>query len=276
MKKYILIINIFLNGIVFSQKVDSLIQIHPGIGDTLTLFDRTYFGLFPEIKDFNYAIFYIRNDDTIVAKILSSPNDTIKETIHLKNLASLDSISTIIREISYYNNQLRNEMKDFTLETKEGNLIQGQLEMFDNKYIYMNSSNVSADHIGRMSYRIPVSEIYKLTIEGCSNLVLGMCIGGAAGGVLGALAYSAIKKENTDKSFDNCTANINNAVEATAALVGITLGGFLIGTLVGASSSSDDSVIFFDSDLDVLKLRGFSFYVINKEILEEKKYYDLY
>lgn len=276
MKKYILIVNIFLNGIVFSQQADSLIQIHPGIGDTLTLFDRTYFGLFPEIKDFDYAIFYIRNDETLVARILSSPDDTTKETIQLQNISSLDSINRIIREIATFNYQLRNELKDIYLETKNGNWIEGQLEMFDSEYIYIYSSNVTADHIGRMRYRIPVSDIHQLTIEGSSNLVLGMCIGGSAGGLIGALAYSAIKKDYQDKSFNNCTANFNNAANATAALVGITLGGFLIGTLVGASSSSDDNVFFFDTDLDVLKLREHSFYVLNKEILTEQKYYDIY
>jgi len=276
MKNYILIINIFLNGIVFSQQVDSLIQIYPGVGDTLSLFDRTYFGLFPEIKEFNYAIFYIRNDETLVTKISSSPNDSTKETIRLQNLSSLDSLSTIIREVSSFNYQLRNQIQDITLETQGGNWIQGQLEMFDSEYIYIYSSNVTADHIGRMSYRIPVSEINQLTIEGSSNLVLGMCVGGGAGGLIGALAYSAIRKDNEDNSFKNCIANANNAANATAALVGITLGGFLIGTLVGASSSSDDNVIFFDTDLDVLKLKVHTFYVLNKDILKEQKYYDIY
>ena len=276
MKKYILIITIIFSGTNFSQQLDSLIQIHPGIGDTLTLFDRTYFGLFPEIKDFDYATFYIRNDETLVTKIFSSPNDTTETTNRLQNLSSLDSIITIIREVASFNYQLSNEIKDITLETKGGNWIEGQLEMFDSDYIYIYSSNVTADHIGRMRYRIPVSDIHQLTLEGSSNLVLGMCIGGAAGGAIGLLAYSAIRKEQSDNSFKNCTADFNNAANATAALVGITLGGFLIGTLVGASTSSDDNVIFFDTDMDVLKLKVHAFYVFNKEILNEQKYYDIY
>jgi hypothetical protein len=276
MKKFILIINIFLNGVVFSQQVDSLIQLHPAIGDTLTLFDRTYFGLFPEFKDFDYAIFYIRNDETLVTRILSSPDDTTKETIQSQNISSLDSINRIIREIATFNYQQRNELKDIYLETKNGNWIEGQLEMFDSEYIYIYSSNVTADHIGRMSYRIPVSDIHQLTLKGSSNLFLGLCIGGGAGGLIGALAYTAIKKDNPNKSFNTCTADLNNAANATAALVGITLGGFLIGTLVGASTSTDDNVIFFDTDMDVLKLKGHTFYVLNKDILNEKKYYDIY
>ena len=58
--------------------------------------------------------------------------------------------------------------------------------------------------------------------------------------------------------------------------MGIALGGFLIGTLVGASSSTDDNVLYFDTDMDVLKLKGHTFYVLNKEILNEKKYYGIY
>jgi hypothetical protein len=274
MKKYILIIQFILTGIVLPQQVDSLIQVYPGIGDTLTFFDRTYIGLFPEVKDFNYAVFYIRNDDKLITKVYSSTNDTVKETIRIQNISSLDSIYSIVRDVAMFNNQLRSEIKDITLETKGGNLIGGQLEMFDSKYVYVFSDNVTADHIGFMRYRIPVSDIYQITIEGSSNTLLGICIGGSAGGLIGLITAFAIKEDNS--STKSCNASVSNAANVTAALVGITVAGVLIGTIVGISTSTDDNVIFFDADRDVLRLSGHTAYVLDKEMLKGKKYHDIY
>jgi len=276
MLKYILLIQILLNGTILSQNVDSLIQVYPGIGDTLNLFNRTYIGLFPEVKNFDYAVFYIRNKDSLVTKIYYSANDTTKETIRVQNILSLDSIYKIIQAIDSINNELRNLRNNIYFETKEGNWIEGQLEMFDNKYIYVHSDNVTADHVGQMRYRIPVSSINWLTIEGESYTLMGMLTGSAAGGIIGAIAYSLIRKKQNNDSFNSCFADANNAATAFAVCAGITLGGFLIGTLIGSSQSTDDNVIYFDTDMDVLKLSGYSYYVLDKETLEATIYYDIY
>ena len=44
----------------YSQQKDSLIQLYPGLGDTLELFNRDYFELFQNIDGFEYATFYIK------------------------------------------------------------------------------------------------------------------------------------------------------------------------------------------------------------------------
>ena len=276
MKKYILITQLIFSTIIFSQGVDSLIQIYPGIGDTLNFFNRTYIGLFPEVKNFNYAVFYIRNNDSLVTKIYSLTEDSTMELVRIQNKSSLDSIRSIIYAIDFINKQLRLNTNDIYLITKDGNWIEGQLEMFDSKYIYVFANNVTADHIGNMRYRIPVSEINQLTIEGISNTLMGMCIGSAAGGVIGAITYAAIRKNDNDNSLKSCTSNFNNAAEAGAACVGIALGGFLIGTLIGSSQSTDDRDIIFDTEMDVLKLSSYSYYVLDKEKLDATKYYDIY
>lgn len=276
MLKYILLIQILLSGTILSQKVDSLIQVYPGIGDTLNFFNRTYIGLYPEVKNFNYAVFYIRDNDSLVTNIYSSTEDSTIELVRIQNKSSLDSISSIIYAIDFINKQLLLNTNDIYLLTKSGTWLEGQLEMFDSKYIYVFANNVTADHIGYMRYRIPVSEINQLTIEGTSNTLAGMCIGSAAGGVIGAITYAAIRKNDNSNSLKNCTSNFNNAAEASAACVGIALGGFLIGTLIGSSQSTDDRDIIFDTEMDVLKLSSYSYYVLDKEKLDETKYYDIY
>jgi len=276
MTKYILIIQFILAGVIIPQQADSLIQVYPGIGDTLNLFNRTYIGLFPEVKNFDYAVFYISNKDSLVTKIYYSANDTTKETVRVQNILSYDSIYTIIRAINSINYELRKLRNNIYFETKEGNWIEGQLEMFDEKYIYVLSANVRADHVGQMRYRIPVSSINWLTIEGESYTLMGMLTGSAAGGIIGAIAYSLIRKKQDGSSLKSCTADADNAATALAVCAGITLGGFLIGTIIGSSQSTDDNVIYFETDMDVLKLSGYSYYVLDKEMLNERKYFDIY
>jgi len=105
---------------------------------------------------------------------------------------------------------------------------------------------------------------------------MGMLTGSAAGGIVGAIAYSLIRKKQDSGSFKSCTADVDNAATAFAVCAGITLGGFLIGTLIGSSQSTDDNVIYFETDMDVLKLSGYSYYVLDKEVLKQQKYYDIY
>lgn len=265
---------------IFSQESDSLIQIYPGLGDTLTFFDRTYLGLFPEFEHFNYALFYLRNKDSLVTKIYTFKNDSVKENISVGSLRELDSLQSILRQFDLMNTQLKNEITEFSLITKESNEIEGHLEMFDENYIYVIAGNVSADHPGIDRYRIPVSHISEITLKGTSNVLMGVCIGGAVGSAVGGVVMAAIDededehKQNSDP-WKSCM-DIDDEVNAAAACVSIALGGILIGALVGVTTSTDDNTIYFDSKMDVLKLKHRCAYVFDKGKLKQKKYLDIY
>lgn len=262
----------------YAQKADSLIQIYPAVGDTLSLFERNYFGLYTEIEDFHYAVFYLSEKDSFISKLYSSNNDTVDQQIRIQNQSSLDSLKKIIQLIDTMNSELFKYQPDILLSTKDGNVIEAQLEMFDENYLYIIASDITAEHTGMNRYRIPAAQVTELTLEGSSNVLAGMCIGGTIGLVIGALVSSSIKS-NSHKgpdSFDNCAADMDESFNAAAAFVAIALGAFLVGTFIGAGTSSDDQVIYFDSNMDVLKLRGHCAYILNKEILKDRKYHDIY
>jgi small nuclear ribonucleoprotein (snRNP)-like protein len=277
-KKYIFIMLICLSGTASPQNADSLIQIYPGIGDTLNFFTRTYIGLYPEIEDYEYATFFVRNNDSLVSKIYSSNEDSISQLIRIQNIHTLDSIRIIIGLIDQINFQLFDIRPDFYLITKNGNEIEGQLEMFDNKYLYIIAENIRADHVGKIHYRFPVSQLSQFIIEGNSNVVIGMCVGGIVGSAIGLIVAEGINnsKPEYDNSLDNCGSGVATGVSAAAAFAAIALGGFLIGTITGAATSTDDEIIIINSERDLLKLKGYSAYVLDKETLKNNKYLDIY
>ena len=283
MKKYILITQLIFSTIIFSQGVDSLIQIYPGIGDTVDSFTSNYIGLFPEIEDFNYAVFYVRNNESLITKIYTSPSDSSNEIIQIRKLSSIDSLQYIIRQIDLINTQLLNEQRDFSLFTNEGNYIEGEIEMFDENYIYVIAEGVRADHLGRMKYRIPVKDISEINLEGSSNVLLGMCIGGAAGAVIGlvvanSIANSAETKEanSVSNAANNCASDFGASMAAGSAFAAITLGGFLVGTLIGVTTSENDEVFNFYNEKDVLKLTGRVAFVLNKESIININYFEIH
>jgi len=275
--KYFIASLIFIST-TFAFKPDSLIQIYPGIGDTLDLFDRAYIGLFHEVKYFEYAVFYIRNEEQFVSKINISSEDSSYVETRIQDLYSLDSIRAIISKVDHANDLLMSEWQDITLTTTDGRVISGDLSMFDDRYVYVLAENVRADHIGRNPYKIHFRQISTFVLEGSSYFLTGMCIGGGAGTLIGAIIAQAVTDDpnTTDNSLKNCGANLNEGVSAVAIGLGVALAGVAIGAIIGASSSTDDEVLTFESELDLLKLKGHAGYLLDKERRKTINYFDIH
>jgi hypothetical protein len=273
-----LMLALLFTGTVFAFKPDSLIQIYPGIGDTLTFFDRAFIGLFPEVKNFESAVFYIRNQEQFISEIHISSEDSSYVETRIQDLYSLDSIRAIISKVDHANNLLMSEWQDITLTTTDGRVISGDLSMFDDRYVYVLAENVRADHIGRNPYKIPYTQISSLVLEGSSYFLTGMCIGGGAGTLIGAIIARAVTDDpnTTDNSLKNCGANLNEGVSAVAIGLGVALAGVAIGAIIGASTSTDDEVLTFESELDLLKLKGHAGYLLDKERRKTINYFDIH
>jgi hypothetical protein len=269
--------SLFFISTTFAIEPDSLIQIYPGIGDTLNFFDRAYLGLFPEVNDFEFAVFYIRNKEKFVSEIHISKKDSSDVETRIQDQYSLDSLRNIINKVDFANNKLMSEWNDITLTTTDGRVIRGDLSMFDDSNIYILAEDVRADHIGRNPYKVPYTKINTLVLEGSSNFLAGMCIGGGAGAVIGALVAQALRADtkSTDKSSESCS-KMNENIGAGVAFMGIALAGVAIGAMVGASTSTDDEVITFESEIDLLKLKGHAGYLLDKERRKTINYFDIH
>ena len=256
-----------------AQSVDSLIQIYPGIGDSLNSFDRAYLGLFPEVEVFEYAMFYIRNDEKLVTKIYLSNQYSSAGLILIQNVTARDSLYSIIEKSDLENIQLvSSSWWDAKIKTKDDNIIEGELIMFDCNYVYVIAENVRADHIGEMPYRIPVSQISKIFQEENSNTFQGICVGGILGTVIGlAVGFAIGQSVDRSKPFPQFEA----AGRLLMALIVGAFTGTAVGGIIGHSSSTKGEYFSFESDNDVLKLKGRIAYIIDKGLLKKQKYYDI-
>ena len=275
MKNFIIALILTVN--TFAQKPDSLIQIYPGIGDTLNFVDRAYIGLFLEVKDFESAVFYIRNQTQFISEIHISAEDSSFVNRRIQNQRSLDSIRTIISKVDLANNKLMTEWNDITLTTTDGRVISGDLSMFDDQHVYVLAENVRADHIGRNPYKIPYTQISTLVLEGSSYFLTGMCIGGAAGTLIGGLIFQALRADtkSTTTPSESCS-KLNENIGAMIAFMGVAVASVAIGAIVGASTSTDDEVITFESELDLLKLKSHAGYLLDKERRKTINYFDIH
>lgn len=269
-KLKIIVILLFYTA-VFPQKKDSLIQIYPGLGDTLFFAPRSYLGLFPEVENFKDAVFYIQNKEKLITKISYYDSSKTEVKILESNLESLDSIRTIIQRVSLINAKLLEKRHDFTLQAKNGDLIKGELEMFDENYVYFFAEGITADHIGKMHYRFPISEIEKFTLEGNNNILLGTCGGAAVGGVVSLILIS-VDKSSSSHPVESC---LSPAFKAGAVAAGVVLAAG-IGLLIGAISSTEDQHFYFNNEYDVLKLQGHSAFVLDKNLLKKFRYHNVY
>ena len=96
---YILISFTINVSILFPQEQDSLVQLYPGLGDTLDLFNRDYFEMFQNIDGFEYAVFYIRDNEYLVSKVTYSTKESFKDTTFIQRLSALDDARTNIEQI---------------------------------------------------------------------------------------------------------------------------------------------------------------------------------
>ena len=269
MKK--LISTLLLTGLVlitqinsFAQVRDSLIQLYPGIGDTIFSFDREYFELFQKIDGFEYAVFYIRDNEKLVSKVTFNFEGKIKDTVSTYGLSSLQNIRSKIRKIDEENNKKLKSPREVIVFTKDNNQYKGLLEMFSKENLYLISSEQS-DY----KYKIPISKVDSIIIPGeskvASSIGWGALIGFVVGGLLGIVGG------DDEEGFIKFTAE--EKALGGGAFLGLV--GAIIGLIVGLSSSESDQEIQIEKDSDILGLNSFVYYYFIYNETREKKYIEI-
>lgn len=266
-----LISTLLLTGIVlfphinsFAQTRDSLIQLYPGIGDTIFLFDRDYFKLFPKIGGFEYAVFYIRDNKELVSIVTYNSGSVVRDTLSTYSLSALENIRLKIRKISNENYEKLEPPREVMIFTKEANQYTGLLEMFSKENLYLISSGQSDDR-----FKIPISKVDSILIPGesrvASSMGWGALIGFCVGGLLG------IASGDDKGGFVNFSAG-KKALGFGGLLGGV---GAIIGLVVGLSSSENEEVIQIDKDFDLHQLKNIAYYYFVYNETREKKYIEI-
>jgi len=263
MKKliYTLISLTILTSLVFPQQKDSLIQLYPGLGDTLDQFDRDYFEIFQNIEGFEYAVFYIRDNKHLVSNVTYSKEGLSRDTVFIQRLAALLSSRKRIEQIEKENERKFESPLEFIIATKNGNKYECNLEMFNKNELFFNMEEYFllgslGSSLPELKYKLQISEVAQLTIIGESNALSSMGWGALIGLGLGAIPVFS---------------GGNNSIGGGGIiLIAAPILGGLIGLIAGLVSSSDDEVIQIESQYDILKLKDYAKYYFGyNEELEE-------
>lgn len=263
---YLLISLTILTSSLFPQEKDSLIQLYPGFGDTLDHFDRNYFEIFKNIEGFEYAVFYIRNDNQLISKVTYLVQGVTKDTIFIQGLFALDNARLDIEKTEMEKNENIKTLSYVIITTKNGQKLAGKLKIFSKDYLYLIEERNEVEGTVNSRYKIKVTDVDSVFIMGESNALSSMGWGALSGFIAGGLL--GFLSGGQSSGFIQM-----NAAE-TALSLGVVLGiiGGISGLIVGLVSSSDDEIIEVKSQYDVLKLKDYARYYFRYDDALEKKY----
>jgi hypothetical protein len=266
----LIILNSILSELCSAQVKDSLIQLTPQIGDNISLSERNYYDLFPNIQGFEYATIYIRNDTVAVSRIIyQNENRKSEELIIRNNVVYIGNLRAYIRQIDNDNlafQKRSEELKQIekfggisqlttlvTVTTKDGYDYKGWLWSVKEDSIFIIPDTISTKStldIVNNYLTFTSEDIQSVFIESEDNVGSGFGTGaliGAGIGVLSGLLANAF--------FSEMGAE-DNAVGA-ALLGGLTfgLGGGFIGMIIGSATSGEDETVQINSaaDMELLK-----------------------
>jgi len=258
---YVLLTFIFFINFAYSQQKDSLIQLYPGIGDTLDQFDRNYFELFQNIEGFKHAVFYIRNNQRLVSKVTYYENGKTNDTTFIQLLSALDNARKMIEEIEKENEKKYKSPREFFFEAKNGSEYICEIEMFSKTMIYCNTSNNS-------KFKFDHSNIEALTLVGETNTWSCMGYGALVGlgvGLIGAIASS----QGED------SGGFGSGAQYVIGIPLITVVGGIFGLIFGLASSSGDELLPIDYQEDLLQLKDNAKYYFRYDESVEKEYIEI-
>ena len=248
----LLLIAIQASSIIWSQSIDSLIQLYPGLGDTVDHFDRNYFELFQNIEGFEQAVFYIRNNQRLVSKVTYSKNDKTRDTTFIQQLSVLNNVRKNIAETEK-ENELKSDMENEAIVIlKDERTIKGNLSLFNKNNLYIVSenktNNLHSDHL-----RIPLIKVDQIKILGSSRTLSY----GGLGAVVGLLLLPV-------------NALVGGWVYVSMWVFNpISCG--VIGLVVGAISSRYEDIYIIETNYDILELKDeVKYYFRYDETLEEQ------
>jgi hypothetical protein len=264
-----LVSTLLLTGIVlitqinsFPQTRDSLIQLYPGIGDTIYSFDREYFELFQNVDGFEYAVFYIRDKNELVSKVTFNFEGILKDTVSTYGLQALENVRSTIRKIDGENNKKLDSPREVIIFTKDENQYKGLLEMFSKKNLYLISSE-QTDY----RYKIPISNVDRIFLTGESNVLASVGIGALIGIAVGAVIGYVASDEGDYFGGKGGGATISGAF--------FGLVGAIIGLIAGFADSESDQEIKIEKDSDILELKRIAYYYFIYNETREMKYIEI-
>ncbi|MGB5529524.1 MAG: hypothetical protein WBQ32_06100 [Ignavibacteriaceae bacterium] len=263
----VLTITNFLGIKALAQKDITPYVVNPLIGDTLTLEERDYYMLFPQIEGFQFAVFYLNPDSTLNADVKYLVESRSRDTL-IQSYRSLKSLNYHI----YARNALENGTLESTLNYTEqahsegaevyaylhdGRETSGELlSVRKNSLLILKPECDDNSKNPECISKINTSEIDKLVVEGSSNVAEGLVLGLVASIAVSAIIYQSNHQSSSFGPGIN-EGTLDAMIIATVCCVGL-------GTVIGILTSTPDEVIEPFSKYEISGLSTYSRYQSNE------------
>ena len=241
----------------FAQQRDSLIQLYPTLGDTITRQENEFYKLFPEFPGFEHATIYIRDNKFLISRLTYiTDNGEERDTTQIKPLNTLGNIRTYIHTINTEYEQKIEKISSsalVTITTADGQMLTGNITRIDNEGLVLlipPENQVTEGYKAKTNLvTIEKNQIKNVLIPGETKTLPYMGWGALIGAGLGAIIGFA--------SGDDTEGWLRFSAGEKALGAGIALGllGVVTGLIVGISTSTDDETIEVKSDEDFNKLK---------------------
>ena len=269
MKKiiYVLLTFILFITITFSQNNDSLIQLYPGMGNTLDFVDREIFGFYPDIDGYKYAQIFSQEKKYLVSKIVCINNGFSRDTVIVEDISKLSKMRAQLNQFAIQNDKKLESPINASIFTSNSNKYDGKLMMFSKKFLYLASDiNYSVENYSPFYLKSSIESIDSLMIPEGKNLFPYIGGGAFAGFLAGFLIGTSIFE-------DDMGANKEVKWMVTGGIGAIA--GALLGWIIGAAIPNDYITIKFNSPYEVTKLKDYSGYYYRYDKSIEEKYVEL-
>ena len=248
-------------NLAFAQEPDSLIQLYPGMDDTISYIDRTYFGLDNQIDGFEYSSVYIRNNKNLISKITFSENGILRDTILINDLSALENTRLKMKETENEFEKKIESLREVNVTAKDRRNFNGVLEGLSKSHLYLyTEKNSLANPNSMYKFSIPLTEVDQVVIKGESNYLSPILWGtgiGLATGIIAPIGLSAMAQETLDPDSEPEFEFSSELLVSGFVCAAIGAG---IGYIIGLLSAEDDLPIRFVSDRSVLRLTDYAHY----------------
>lgn len=252
-----------------AQERDSLIQLYPGMGDTLDFIDRKIFDLYKDFDKFKYAQIYSRNNKFFVSKITHSKYGKARDKVLVEDISKFKELQMELDQIILENEKKFQSPLNASIFLHNGHSYTAKLEMFSKKYLYFNSDiDYLTGNSSPFRFKTSLKQVDSLKLQAKKPNLLpyvgyGSLIGAGIGALTGVILISSESWMVSD-----------GAILGGATLIGWGVGA-LIGLVIGSVTPTEFITIKFNSPNDILKLKNYSAYYFNYRKSLEESYVEL-
>ncbi len=264
---YLLALLMLFAIILNAQEKDSLIQLYPGMDDTLDFIDREIFRLYTDIDGFQDAQLFVRNDKNFVSKINYKDEGLLKRKILVESISAFHDLKNRMSQFKIENDHKYELPLPTSVFTRSGSQFDGRLKMFSKIYLYVNSdTEYGENERSPIKFKVAFSKIDSLSIPVKQSTGKYLLYGVGGGTILGFIIGYA--------TFDDDWGLPKESKWLISGAIGAGIG-FLFGWLIGESLPPNILTITFNYPTDILKLKEYSAYYYQKNRSIEEQYVEM-